>query len=407
MNQFSKLTLSGFIMIFAACQDPSPFKDEGKDILEAYGQIKSDTLYAKSDTFLVNGKISTASSPKLSLGTYQNFESRMLIEFGIVPPDSFIMDELHVIISSAADFGNAGGLLEGTVYRVTDTWTESVNADPDWDFRSRIDYSPETSTNFSFDGLDSTLYTDYSIQLPVELVSFWQDTTGGDNNHGILFDFSSGGLIREFSSREGLFISRIPRIVFSYHAAGSDSIISDTLAATKDATLIDFTGNFDEDKIYVSSGYTTRAFFEFDFSSIPKTASISSVNFFYEKDSVNSIINTNRSQDIFLRNVTTDFNQLPGYEIDSTFQFSTRHNIVVSEIFTSGLSLDDRVRANTGQFFIQDIINDFVQHGSFLLQYTNEETDISVYAIKGVDYPVTAQRPRLIIEYFLKPDGRL
>ena len=74
---------------------------------------------------------------------------------------------------------------------------------------------------------------------------------------------------------------------------------------------------------------------------------------------------------------------------------------------SSGLSLDDGVRANTAQYFIQDIINEFVSYGSFLLQYTNEGTDVSVYVIEGVDHSDKAKRPHLIIEYFENPDGRL
>ena len=407
MKRKYSLVLLMLMLILTACQDPSPFKDEGKDILEAYGEIRSDTLYALSDTFLVSGKVNTGNSVKLLLGSYQNFEARFLIKFAFLPPDSVIMDELHLTISSAADFGDETGFLEGMVYRVTDSWVGSVNADPSWDYRSNIDYSPETSAAFSFGHPDTTLYTDYSIELPVKLVEIWQDTTGDNQNHGILVDFTSAGFIREFSSREGFFSSRVPRMVFVYHEAGKDSSISDTLVATLDASLIDYTGNFNEDKIYVSSGYTTRAFFEFDFDSIPKNANISSVNFFYDKDSLNSITNDNRSHDIYLRNVTTDFSTLPGYEIDSTFLFSTRHNIFLSEEYSSGLSLDDNLRANAGQYFVQDFINEFVKHGSFFLQYKNEGTDISVYAIKGVDYPDKAMRPRLIIEYFLNPAGRL
>ncbi len=407
MNKIFKIFLLFLVMVITACQDPSPFKDEGKDLLEAYGEIKSDTLYAVSDTFLVNGKVSTGSSPKLLLGSYQNFETRFLVRFDILPPDSVIMDEMHLLISSASEFGEQTGLLEGMVYRVTEHWDESVNAEPDWDYKSNIDYSPETSAGFSHGSQDTTLYTDFSIELPPTLFNIWHDTTDGGQNHGVLVDFTSTGLIREFSSRRGLFFSRWPRMVFVYHEAGKDSTISDTLAATRDASLIDFTGTFDKSKIYVSSGYTTRAFFEFNFDSIPGNANLSSVNFIYEKDSINSIINESRTNEMYMRNVTTDFNELPGYEIDSTFLFSTRHNVVVSEIYSSGLSLDDRIRANTAQYFIQDILNEFVPHGSFFLQYTNEGTDVSVYAIKGVDYPQMDERPRLIIEYFLNPDGRL
>jgi len=407
MNKTILFILLISLLIVTACQDPSPFKDEGKDILEAYGEIKSDTLYAKSGTFLVSDKVSTARSVKLLLGSYQNFEARSLLKFDYTAPDSTVLEELHLLISGTGDFGEGMGSLNGMVYRVTEPWEESVNADPDWDYKSNIDYSPETSAEFSLGDLDSALYTDFSIELPVKLGEAWKDTSSGGQNHGLLLDFTSSGFIREFSSREGFFASRVPRIVFVYHKEGSDSTIIDTLVATTDAALIDFTGTFDQDRIYVSSGYSTRAFFEFDLDSIPKTANIASVNFFYEKDSANSIINPHRTQDIYMRNVTTGFNELPAYEVDSTFVFSTRHNIVVSEIYSSGLSLDDRVRANTAQYFIQDIINEFVSNGSFLLQYTNEGTDVSVYVIEGIDHPDKAKRPHLIIEYFENPAGRL
>jgi len=59
MKRKYSLVLLMLILILTACQDPSPFKDEGKDILEAYGEIRSDTLYALSDTFLVSGKVNT------------------------------------------------------------------------------------------------------------------------------------------------------------------------------------------------------------------------------------------------------------------------------------------------------------------------------------------------------------
>jgi len=398
--------LSIIVLIFA-CTEPSPLIDQGRDLLEAYGEIQSDTLYAVSDTFIVSGKINTGKSPKILLGSYADFETRFLIKFPAVPPDTMIMDSLRLIISSSSDFGDANGPLEGIAYRVTETWDESVNKDPDWNYREKIDYSPETTTTFSLPGQDTTVYTDFTINLSAKIAEIWQDTVGGDQNHGVLLDFQNNGCIREFSSREGYFSTRVPRIVYVYHTPGSDSTISDTIIASRDASLIDFTGILDQSNLYVISGYATHAFLEFDFSAIPKNANISSVSFTYERDSVNSQINENRLQHLYMRNVTTDFNQLPYYEIDSTFVFSSRHNIVLYDMFDSQLSLDDKFRAKAGQFFIQDFINEFVTHGSFFIQYTDEGDDVSVYALKRVTNPYRASRPRLILEYFVNPGGRL
>ena len=317
-----------------------------------------------------------------------------------------IYDSLKLIISSAYDLGESMGFLQGNVYRVTEEWDESVNSDENWDFRTKIDYSAETSASFSLPPMDSALYTDYKIDLPVSLVNFWQDTVGGNNNHGILLDFSSVGLIREFSSREGGFSTRRPKLVYVYHQAGTDSTIRDTVFTSQDAALIDYVGNFDNNKLYVSSGYAARSFFKFNFDSIPKTANLTSVSFFYDRDSLNSVINLNRNQHIYLRDVTTEFDELPNYEIDSTFVFSSFRNIVLYDR-NNALQLDDRFRAGAAQYFIQDFINEFIVHGSFYLQYTNEGDDVSVYAIKGIDYPEKSLRPHLIVEYYVNPRGRL
>jgi hypothetical protein len=317
------------------------------------------------------------------------------------------MDSMRLLISAFADFGDQLGTIDGSVYRVTETWNESVNADEFWDYRSNIDLSPETSASFSLPEQDTTTYTDFKIDLPVKLAEIWQDTLGGDQNHGILLDFSSTGIIREFSSRQGIFPTRYPRLVYVYHEAGSDSTIRDTVFTTRDASLIDFTGNLDQDRIYIMSGFTARAFFKFDFSDIPKNANISSASFFYSQDAQNSVVNDNRSQNFYMRNVTTEFNKLPSYDIDSTFVFSTRRNIVLNDNDNTGLILDDGIRADAGGYFIQDIINEYVNNGSFLLHYVSEGFDVSIYAINGIDTPSKESRPRLILEYFLNPRGRL
>ena len=64
------------VTVFLACQDANPIRDEGKDILQAYGQMQSDTLFAEADTFIVTGKVNTGSSPKLLLGSRQGFHRR-------------------------------------------------------------------------------------------------------------------------------------------------------------------------------------------------------------------------------------------------------------------------------------------------------------------------------------------
>ena len=150
MKNLTLGTAGTLFLILIACQDPNPLVDEGRDILEAYGEMVSDTLYAVSDTFIINGKVSTASSSRLLLGAHAGYETRILLRFSNLPPDTVILDSVRLMISSFADFGPDLSHIDGTVYRVKESWEESVNADELWDYKANIDYAPETSANFSF-----------------------------------------------------------------------------------------------------------------------------------------------------------------------------------------------------------------------------------------------------------------
>jgi len=395
------------LLAFWACEEANPIRDEGNDVLQAYGQMESDTLYAIADTFFVEGKVNTGSSPKLLLGNNQDFEGRFLVKFSTLPNDTIAIDSLKIIVSAPGSFGDDTNPILGKVYRVTGAWEESVNTDPTWDYLNNIDISPETSASFEFPKLDSTSYTDYEVELPSRLVDIWRDTTAGDQNHGLLFDFDGADHIKEFSSREGFFSSRRPRLVFTYRDEVKDTTLRDTIYATMDASLIDYKGIFDQSKIYVAAGYEANAFFKFNFDSIPANAYMVSVEFRFTEDTLSSLVNSNRTTEIYLRNVTTEFNQLPFYRIDSTFTFNVNHSVVLTESTPHILSLRDSRRAVVSRSFIQDIINQFMIHGSFYLQFVNPGNDISVYAIESSENATGIFRPHIILEYYVQTAPRL
>ena len=390
-----------------SCEEANPIRDEGKDVLQAYGTIKSDTLYAVADTFLIAGKTNTGSSPKLLLGSYNGFEGRFLVKFTSFPADTFTVDSLAVIVSAPAAFGDDSNPLTGTVHYVTGAWEENVNSDASWDYRANIDMSPELTTPFTLARLDTTIYTDYRINLPVQLVDIWRDTTSGDQNNGLLFDFSGADHIKEFSSREGLFATRRPRLVYTYRDQTNDTTLHDTVTSTLDASLIDYTGTFDRDKLYICAGYETDAFFKFDFDSIPSNAYMVSVQFRFSEDSLFSLKNPNRTTEIYLRNAVTGYNELPAYQLDSTFTLSLNYSVVLTESVPHILSLRDSRRAVVSRAFIQDIINGFMIHGSFFLQYVSPGNDISLYAVHSTNQATGIDRPHIILEYYLQTAPRL
>jgi hypothetical protein len=293
-------------------------------------------------------------------------------------------------------------MLDGEIKLVTKEWNENVNTDIDFSYMNDVSNSPATTQAFSFAAQDSVYY---SIAIPDTIISIWQDTTNGGNNHGLLVDYTSADYVKIFSSENS---NAIPRLVYVYQNATQDSTIRDTVLATQDASLIEFTGNLQSDSLlYITSGFSHRAFIEFDLESLPKNILISHANLVLNQDSTQTITDTTSSNNFYVRVVTTPLSELPSYNADSTFFSNSNYNISLTETIEKQLNVPSADRGKTGKYFLQSLINEQIAYGSFLIHYVGEGITISQYAIKGVDNIVEKNRPKLIIEYFTIPDTRI
>jgi hypothetical protein len=386
-----------------SCIEGDPLHDITGERLNN-GGFTLDTLYAISDTSIVEGKISTAFSGKLLLGSYSNFEARVLVRFLNVPADTFQIDSLRLILNSVYNQGEASIPIRGTAYMVTKDWEESVNQDESWKWQENIDISSETSSNFE---IDSETEGSHIIELSPQLMKTWQDTTGGGNNFGLLLNFNTASYIKEFGSRNNSDNIPVPRLVAIYYNHSLDSTMHDTLFSDKDASLIDFNGKFDPGLLQIVSGYSVKSFLKFDLSSIPKNAALATMRFILHRDVENSLINTNLGEQMYLRTATSDYELLPDYEIDSTFVFNVSYNVILSEQLPNILDISPGDRGNISQNFLQSIVNDWISFGSFMVQYRNEWDGISVYALKDSESADQIQRPKIIVEYYNIPSPRL
>jgi hypothetical protein len=368
------------------------------------GGIYLDTLYAVSDTSIVEGKISTAFSGKLLLGSYNDFDSRILLQFADVPADSFEVDSLRLILNSVYNQGEGTVPISGTAYMVTNEWEESVNEDENWKWQENIDYSPELASDFD---IGEEVNGSHVIDLSPELMKIWQDTTGGSQNHGLLLNFNTASYIKEFGSRNNTDGIPVPKLVAVYFNHALDSTIHDTLTISLDASLLNFRGTFDPELLQIVSGYSVKAFLKFDLSAIPVNAALSTMRFVLHRDVGNSVINTNLEERMYLRTAITDYSQLPAYEIDSTFAFNLSHNVILSEQISDILDVSQGDRGNVSQNYLQSIVNEWITYGSFMIQYRNEWDGISVYALKDSESEKQSQRPKLIVEYYNIPNPRL
>jgi hypothetical protein len=368
------------------------------------GGIVRDTLYAISDTSIVEGKTSTAQGLKLLLGSHADFETRFLVRFSNLPADSLIIDSMKLVLTSQSNQGEVMGPITGSAYLITEEWEESVNGDESWDYQTSIDYAPETTAQFEVSEETSIIH---SIVLRPAMMRAWQDTVGGDNNHGVLLDFDNASYIKEFSSRESFFSGERPKLALLFYDEEADSTYSDTLFANRDASLIDFNGTFDPEVINIVSGYQVRSFFEFDLSQIPQTAAMATMNLELKRDTLSSVFNNNNQESFLLRTVTSDFDLLPAYEVDSTFTINIFYSITMVETSDNVLGIQPIERGNSSQNFLQDIINGDIPYGSFLVHYKSEIDDVSVYSVKSRLDSNPQNRPMLYFEYYVIPEPRL
>jgi hypothetical protein len=393
-------------LLHLACTEDAYLTDANRSILNAYGEIKRDTLYAIADSTFIGGKVNTGLSAKLLLGSYGGYKARFLIKFSTLPPDTAVVDTLRLVLRTQSNYGDSTSRINGTIYRVTETWTDSVNTDSSWNLQSSIDYSSETSLDFSISSADSA---ELSFNLPVGLVDIWRDTTAGQQNFGLLIDYHDAAQLIKFYSTAAPSLANIPKLIYIYKTISSDSeiVVHDTVYASLDANLIDFDGSLDPGTIYVGAGYFVYSFVKFDLSPIPEDAYISTVNFFFNKDVDKSITGAQDAQLVYLRDVTTSFSELPYFNIDSTFNLNIYYNLILTEENDNQLSLAALRRAGAGQKFLQNIINGKIACGSFYLEHLSKEDDIELYAIDGVENPEPDLRPSMVVEYYLSPKSRL
>ena len=347
------LFIALFIIIWC-CEDANPLHDPKADI--DIGKTYVDTLFATQDTFIVKGKINTGESPKLLIGSYQDFSTRFLIKFTNPGSDSGETVSAKVEFNSSSDFGPVSGSIDCDVYQVLEAWVENVNEFSSWTaYMEKI--NPSAVASFNISPSDSV----YQFELPVTLIDQWQDTST-TSNYGLLIDFSSANYIKEISSSEGI---NSPRLIIEKIFPNDSTAIDTISSGIMDASLIEYDGTlFDQDNnnFFISAGYAVHSFIKFDFDLIPDNAMISSVNFVLSKDKENSIINENRKTEIIVRNVTSSYDSLHFgvYEIDSSFVNTPSHYLYLDEEVNNNIYMSDDIQLNNSNRVISRILNNVI-----------------------------------------------
>lgn len=376
-------------LILWTCSDDNVIQPTSEFSFDkSHGIIITDTLYTVDEKSIIKDPIETSASSVLSMGRTSEFEVYFLIKFSDIPDDSVTLDSVVLELRGLGKLAfSEQSELQIEIHALNEEWDGSVNTIEKW-----RNFTPGTPYKSMMISLEDSV--SYPISIGNDLVAQWQIE---DQNHGLLFRASDmeNQAIKEFGS----FNSEANKPSLRYKYGTNDTTVYDTLTAGVDATVFKYTGTiFEEEKqnnrLLISSGFTSRTYFKFDYSSIPPNAVISKANLILPMDTDNKYDNPNQADNYYLRSIVEVVDDLT---VDSTLSYNVNVNYILKEEGNEiVLFPDDAV--SFGQGYIQALINKDISHEWYSVQYVNESKSLSLTKVFGSD-PSSFRGPKLVLRY--------
>lgn len=382
-----------FVVFYFSCsnvdpnQDPNPsYGTDGR-----YGSFVQDTVYALADTVIRGKFLNTSLAPKLSLGEYDGLSSGFEITFLNLPDDSVEIDSAYLKFTALNSFGpNANQVTSASMYRIIQEWkVDSINIEEVWRNPTDNSFVTEISVvNFKLQDSSETF-----VSLPLNILSDWKkDTTTNKTNFGLYFHPLEEDVVVELGSRSSSFS---PMLIYYSHI--EDSVIIDTLLASRDATIFNYDDingsalSLDQNKILVSSGIVSFAFLKFDISGLPDNAIFYSANLILTEDDSNPYENPDNSTTFILR----PLEKLTSNQDDFVFSPNRVYSLSSKDGFTK-VSGTNKDALSTG--VIQEIQNGVVDNEGFLIEFSINNVELSVKRFWGAKADKSVS-PKLVVKY--------
>ncbi len=335
------LFLSGAFL--QSCMDYQPvYPPPEMDVRGRFGEYIDTTFEATADTFLVEYKVNTKFSTKISIGNYNGFKAGFLLKFLKLAAKENPMDSVTISLTPKNVFGNQSGTLTMKIYAVEEDWDETANIEDFWHDPPAM----ELVTTKEINAQDTT-----KIVIAIEdtaLIHKWQEEQ--DENDGLFFqiDGEEPGFIREFASFRNISAFDWPTL---YYREKKDTIfVKDSTNIGLAATIFDYFPLPGEDvyeiarntqNLVISSGIRARVLVKFDqILDIPSkvimqaaniTMYVNNESFLGVADS-NEMVNSTHSSYYYLRLVIDADDQLTSIEVDSNFITNSRYNLLLKQI---------------------------------------------------------------------------
>lgn len=406
MKRVLLLTITSFSLMLSACQDISEdmiFPPPEFDIEGRYGVFIDTTIFAYSDSFLVNDRVNTKYQEKLLIGSYEGFSAAALINFTHLPDTSQRMDSVYFNLYPTSIFGTGSDPIQIGIYEVEMEWDESANTKDEW--HDPADMRLITTVTVNAD--DST-----RIDIPIEdqeLLQRWQKA--GDDNYGMyLKALNDPEFILEINAIGSVDANKWPRLMFKKWE-NDTTVELDSINLGLNISIYDYNRSGAENiyeaaqakkDLLISSGVAAQSILRFDIkNTVPKNALIHKVNLtmyvndnnIIDESAGNMLDNPNHAGNFYVR-LIKDMKTL---EIDSTFKENINYYTYLNQN-EDVLELNNLEQQKFGRTVIQDFINNDLHFEGLYIQYRQEGLDVSVKRLYGINHPEL--KPSLHIQYF-------
>ncbi len=375
------------ILILNSCSDdPTSI---GSDLLNndfifvSSFDSQEDSLAQTSSYF--KEVISLGFSSTFHIGRRDNLEASTLLRFAFAVEDSmeedFLQDRIvinraYIEITPVDTFTNSSEPFDFSVHKINNDWSISQ-------------FTTDSLQNLNYDAVDLSSnknFTDtlYTFDIDNDVILSWLkssiDTSLG-RNYGLFLkpDITSGKIIsfgaftatsanaaklKIIIEKQGNYIDTLRGFIF-----GDISVVTSELPVLP-------TG-----EIGVQSGTSVRSKLFLDLSTVPKDVIINKAELFIQQDTVNSIIGTGGNNSLAIYNIVDADSNL----IDEFNRISLLRND--DYIYTADVT-------NLISFWYTGGEN----YGMVITPFSQVE-GLNLIALKGSDYPVELERPRLKIIY--------
>ena len=346
------------------------------------GNVHTIEITAPAPETTATQVVVTGISPLMLLGEADNRRASFLMKFTNFP-DSGEVVSAELTLINFMSLGDSVGQFEATAHAVLEEWKESeVTFEL---FNNQFDPDVIASATITPADSDTVIFN-----LSPELIAGWRDSSIANN--GIYIQSHNATFLSHFVSRNSLDRFPVLRIGFK-PVPGQDSVATWIAFSSQDAFIFERLAPVEDGWLYVADGEDYRSILKFDFSEVPKNATISRAILTLTVDSLNSFLAEDDGYLFDLYRLTEDNDDPLTAALDS----SRALNSASISVTRASRTLEVDLRSQVQQWIFGNQFN----YGMLLLSRRPERELYRMALYSTVKD--SAQAPRIKITYTVPP----